>query len=66
MDYDGRAVSENMGKITHPEVHIFIPVRVPYFGAFGFFDEERVGREKMNVVRNPSGHDLFRSFEEVF
>jgi hypothetical protein len=65
-DHDGGAVSQNMGKIAHPEVDVFIPVYVPYFGPLCFFDEQRVGREKMNVVRDTSGHHLFRSFEEVF
>jgi hypothetical protein len=59
-------VAQDMGKIAHPEVHVFIPVHVPDFGAFCLFDEERVGRKKMNVVRNTSGHDLFRSFEKAF
>jgi hypothetical protein len=65
-DHDGRAMAEDVGKIAHPEVHVFIPVHIPYFGALGFFDEERVGLEKMNIVRNTSGHDPSRSFEEAF
>jgi hypothetical protein len=66
MDHDGRPVAKDMRKISHPKVHIFIPVHVPYFGAFCFFDEERVGRKKMNVVRNTSGHDFPGPFEEAF
>lgn len=65
-DHDGRPVAEDVRKIAHPEVHVLIPVLIPYFGALCLLDKERVGRKEMNVVRNPSGHDLFRSFEEVF
>jgi hypothetical protein len=55
-----------MGVVTHPKVYIFVPVYIPDFGTLCFFYEERVGEEVVNVMGDPSRHDLFSPFEEAF
>jgi hypothetical protein len=59
-------VSKNVGIVTHPEIHIFVLVHIPDFGALCFLDKERIRWEVMNVMRDTPRHDLFGSFEEVF
>ena len=59
-------MSQNMGIVPHPEIHIFVSIHIPDFGTLCFFDKERVGGKIVDVMRNPSRHDLFGSFEKVF
>jgi hypothetical protein len=59
-------MAQDMGVVTHPEIHDLIPIHIPDLRTFGIFYKKRIGGEVVNTVRNASWHNLSGPFEKGF
>jgi hypothetical protein len=57
-------VPQDVGIVSHPEVDILIPIHIPDFGALRFLNKEWIRREVVDVMGDPSRHDLSGPFEK--
>ncbi len=58
-------VAEDVRVVAHPQVDVFISVRVPDFGTLGLLNIKRIRGKVTEVMADPARHDLFRPGEKL-